>query len=173
MLRVAGVSWLGTCSSYPPNSMQGRLCWASCWSQQCLALSTPWREHPTGWFQAVQQGKLENQDTRHRSDGWRVLFYVYHKAVVGLILWVGFWRAVRRISLRESHRISCPVVAVSHCARGSLPQPCTSHWRLFPLFVFQVVPWKASFGISVHYWDITSVCDSGLFCSRCCPQDIC
>lgn len=46
-----------------------------------------------------------------------------------------------------------------------------SHWRLFPLFVFRDVPWKNGFGISVHHWD--TICDSGLLCSRHCPQDVC
>lgn len=66
--------------------------------------------------------------------------------------------------------LPCGSYGLIGCARGSLPQPCTSHWRIFPLFVFQVVPWKNGFGISVHYWD--AVCDSGLSCSRHCPQDV-
>lgn len=97
-----------------PNLMQGRLCWASCCSQQGLALSPPWQEHPTGWFWTVQWGTLEKQETRHRSGGWRVLLCVCCKDAAGLSLWVGFWGAVGRISLRETHRILCPVVAVSH-----------------------------------------------------------
>lgn len=130
-----------------PNLMQGRLCWASCCSQQGLALSPPWQEHPTGWFWTVQWGTLEKQETRHRSGGWRVLLCVCCKDAAGLSLWVGFWGAVGRISLRETHRILCPVVAVSHWLCKGISATALyffliggfSHFLFFKMFLGKMV----------------------------------
>ncbi|KAF2984338.1 hypothetical protein EK904_000726 [Melospiza melodia maxima] len=149
-----------------PNPMQGRLCWASCCSQQGLALSPPWQEHPTGryirkagdkahkWWLKGPALCVPQRCCRAQFVGWFLKGYEED-----------FPQGI------PQDFMPCGSNALIGCARGSLPRPCTSHWRLFPLFVFQDVPWKNGFGISVHYWD--TIWDSGLFCSRHCPRDVC
>lgn len=104
MLRVAGASQLGTYSSCPPRSYAGEAEASRAW-----LWALPDRNIPQVGF---RQPKEVNQKTRRRgwSGGWRVLLCVYHEGVVGLGLWISFLRAVRRTSLRESYRTSCPVV---------------------------------------------------------------
>lgn len=156
MLSVAGGSQLKAFASYPPEMDSGKTVLGSAADgQQSLALGTCWQENPMGWFQAVERVKWENE-TRCRNDGWSMLLCVCHKGVGGLgagregllrsSSWICFWSAARRISLRESCRISCPVVALllMGCARWSLCNGLTLLVWGFSHFLFYVGQYNCS-----------------------------
>lgn len=171
MLRVAGAPWLGTYSCYPPKTDPGKAVLG-----QLLTASRAWlwvlpdRNIPQADF---RQSNKVNKKTRRQSTEVVVKgsALCLPQRCCELGVWIGFWRAVRRISLGVPQDFMPCGSCVSLVYKGiSLPWPCTSCWRLFPLFAFQAVPWKNGFGISVHCWDIICMCDSGLFCNRHCSS---
>lgn len=171
MLRVAGVPWLGTCSSYPPKTDPGKAVLG-----QLLTASRAWlwalpdRNIPQVGFRQSNKinKKTRKQGTEVLAEGSCSVF-----ATKVLWAWIDFWRAVRRIFLRESHRISCPVAALSWFTRGSLCHGLALLVGGFSHFLFSKLFLERMLLASLQYWYIICVCDSGLFCSRHCPQDVC
>lgn len=173
MLRVAGASSLGTCSSCPPKSDAGKAVLG-----QLLQPAGPGSEPSLAG--ASHRLLLDSSVRYIRKAGDKAQKWWLEGPALCLpqrccrAQFVGWFLKGCGEDFPQGNPqdfMPCGGSCLIGCARGSLPRPCTSHWRLFPLFVSQDVPWKNGFGISVHHWD--TFCDSGLFCIRHCPQDVC